>query len=349
MRISNLKEKIARENLEGLILTDMKNIYYLTGFSGTAGTVFMTADNSYFMTDDRYIGIARQLITGFEIIQTRDALAEIAKLAEGLQAVGFEDTVDFAFYRMLAEKLKNAKLVPTANFVAELRQIKDSDEIATIKKACQIADKAFEAVLKYIEPGRTEIEVANFLDFKMREMGASGISFDTIVASGKRSSLPHGVATHKMIEFGDPVTIDFGCYYNHYASDMTRTVFVGEVDPKMREIYHTVHQANEALITEAKEGMSLADFDKVPRDVIEAASYGEYFTHGIGHGLGLDVHEIPYFGAKAKGTLKSNMVVTDEPGIYIPDFGGVRIEDDLLITEEGCQVLTQSPKELLIL
>ena len=126
----------------------------------------------------------------------------------------------------------------------------------------------------------------------MREMGASGISFDTIVASGKRSSLPHGVATHKMIEFGDPVTIDFGCYYNHYASDMTRTVFVGEASPKMREIYQIVRQANEALIAEAKEGMSLADFDKVPRDVIEAASYGEHFTHGIGHGLGLDVHEI---------------------------------------------------------
>ena len=349
MRISNLKEKIARENLDGLILTDMKNIYYLTGFSGTAGTIFMTAEHSYFMTDDRYIGIACQLITGFEIIQTRDALSEIADLAEDLQAIGFEDTVDFAFYRVLAEKLKKAKLVPTTNFVAELRQIKEVDEIATIKKACQIADKAFEAVLRYIEPGRTEIEVANFLDFKMREMGASGISFDTIVASGKRSSLPHGVATHKMIEFGDPVTIDFGCYYNHYASDMTRTVFVGEASPKMREIYQTVRQANEALIAEAKEGMSLADFDRVPRDVIEAASYGGHFTHGIGHGLGLDVHEIPYSGAKAKGALMSNMVVTDEPGIYIPDFGGVRIEDDLLITEEGCQVLTQSPKELLVL
>lgn len=349
MRLSNLKEKIAQENLDALILTDMKNIYYLTGFSGTAGTIFMTAEHSYFMTDDRYIGIARQLITGFEIIQTRDALSEIAALAEDLQTIGFEDTVDFAFYRVLTEKLKKAKLIPTTNFVAELRQIKDADEIETIKKACQIADKAFEAVLRYIEPGRTEIEVANFLDFKMREMGASGISFDTIVASGKRSSLPHGVATHKMIEFGDPVTIDFGCYYNHYASDMTRTVFVGEASPKMREIYQVVRQANESLIEQAKSGMALSDFDKIPRDIIINASYGEYFTHGIGHGLGLDVHEIPYFGAKAVGELKGNMVVTDEPGIYIPDFGGVRIEDDLLVTAEGCEVLTHSPKELIIL
>ena len=242
------------------------------------------------------------------------------------------------------------ELFATTNYLLELRQIKDSSEIRTIQKACEIADEAFSEALKFIEPGRTEIEVANFLDFKMRDMGASGISFDTIVASGKRSSLPHGVATHKMIEFGDVVTIDFGCYYEHYASDMTRTIFVGSVDDKMAEIYHTVQKANQLLIEQARSGMTYADYDRVPREVIETAGFGKYFTHGIGHGLGLDVHEIPYFSqAMLEPVLQSGMVVTDEPGIYLPEFGGVRIEDDLLITDNGCEVLTKAPKELIVI
>lgn len=337
------------QQLDALLITDMKNIYYLTGFSGTAGTVFLTASRSIFITDSRYIGVARSIIKDFEVIESREALGYITEnLMVGVSRLAFEDSVDFAFYQELSEKLR-AELVPTHDFVMTFRQIKDEEEIAATRKACEMTDQAFSEVLNFIKPGRTELEVANFLDFKMRELGASGLSFDTIVASGKRSSLPHGVATRKVIEYGDAVTMDFGCFYEHYASDMTRTVFVGAADERLVGIYEIVRQANEKLIERAKAGMSLADFDKIPRELIERAGYGQYFTHGIGHGVGLDIHEIPYFGAQARGKLEAGMIVTDEPGIYLPDFGGVRIEDDLLITEKGCEVLTKSPKELLVI
>jgi Xaa-Pro aminopeptidase len=340
---------MSKENLDALVVTDMKNIYYLTGFSGTAGTILLTTDEDYFITDDRYIDMAKSIVTGMNVLSSRDAFGEIAKIAENLKTVGFEDSLDFASYQALATVTKKT-LIATSQFFMDFRQIKDETEIALIRKACEITDQAFEAALKYIEPGKSEIEVANFLDFKMRELGASGLSFETIVASGKRSSLPHGVASHKIIENGDAVTMDFGCFYEHYASDMTRTIFVGEPDAKMQEIYHVVRQANQALIEKAKVGLSYADFDKIPREVIEAAGYGANFTHGIGHGFGLDIHEVPYFGQKMTDSfLQKNMLVTDEPGIYLTDFGGVRIEDDLLITENGCEVLTNSPKELIVI
>lgn len=200
-----------------------------------------------------------------------------------------------------------------------------------------------------MEPGKTEIEVANFLDFKMRELGASATSFETIVASGLRSALPHGRATHKPIDFGDVVTVDFGCYYNHYASDMTRTFFVGDVNPKLKEIYHVVQNAQEAVIKACKAGLSYGEYDLAARQVIDTAGYAQAFTHGIGHGLGLDVHELPYFSKTSSLPLLENMVITDEPGIYLTGVGGVRIEDDLLITQDGVEVLTIAPKELIVL
>lgn len=347
MRMQVIKEKMIQENLDSFLVTDMKNIYYLTGFSGTAGTVLLTDDNQYLMTDSRYIEVARQIVHGFELIETRDVLSVLKKFS--IKTLGFEDTIDYAFYKKLST-LSIVKLCPTTNFFQSLRQIKDKSEIETIRKACQISDLAFGEVLNFIKPGKTEIEVANFLDFKMREHGASGVSFDTIVASGKRSALPHGVATTKVIEFGDALTMDFGCFYDHYASDMTRTVFVGEADSKLVEIYNVVCQANASLIDKARSGLSYCDYDKIPRDIIETAGYGDYFTHGIGHGVGLDIHEIPCFNQKMTDQfLKERMVITDEPGIYLPKFGGVRIEDDLLITASGVEVLTRSSKDLIVI
>lgn len=350
-RIEKVRAKMQQSNLTSLLITNMKNIYYLTGFSGTAGTIFITENAQYFMTDSRYIDIAREKITDFELIETRNSFELLSNLTkkENIGQIGFEDTVEYSVFAALQTLFPKFELISTTNFIAEIRQIKARGEIQIIRKACQIADKAFDEVLNFIEPGKTEIEIANFLDFKMRELGASGISFDTIIASGVRSSLPHGVASHKTIEFGDAITMDFGCFYENYASDMTRTIFLGEPDEKMSEIYHTVLAANEALIKSAQAGMTLAKYDQIPREIIENAGYGAYFTHGIGHGLGLDVHEIPYFGAKTIGKLQENMIVTDEPGIYLSNFGGVRIEDDLLITAEGCEVLTQAPKQLIVI
>ncbi|MDR1605482.1 MAG: Xaa-Pro peptidase family protein [Streptococcaceae bacterium] len=350
-RLATLRERMITADLGALIITNLKNIYYLTGFWGSAGTVLVTGQAQYLLTDSRYSLSARELGGAFEVIETREALSEIALLLkkEGIQRVGFEDSLSYATFQVLQATLSGLHLQALSQFVEQQRQLKSPDELATIRKACQIADQAFQDLLKYVEPGKTELELANFLDFKMRELGASGISFDTIVASGKRSALPHGVATHKPIAFGDPVTVDFGCYYQHYASDMTRTFFVGQVDDQMRDIYQVVQAAQQAVIEVSRPGLTYGDYDRAGRDVIEASGYGHAFTHGIGHGLGLDVHELPFFSQTGQDRLRSQMVITDEPGIYIENVGGVRIEDDLLITEHGVEVLTLAPKKLIVL
>lgn len=350
-KLSSVRVRMQSENLDAIIITNLKNIYYLSAFWGTAGTILVTQKAQYLLTDSRYSIAAREATVDFEIVETREAFVEIAKLLkkEGVSQVGFEDGVTYAEFQTMQHQLAGLTLHATTSFIETQRQIKSPSEIATIKKACAISDQAFNDLLKFVEPGKTEIEIANFLDFKMRDLGASGISFDTIVASGKRSALPHGRATHKPIEFGDTVTVDFGCYYDHYASDMTRTFFVGEVSPKMQEIYHVVQQAQQAVTNISAPGLTYADYDRAARDMIEAAGYGEAFSHGIGHGLGLDVHEIPYFSKTSQECLAEHMVITNEPGIYLENIGGVRIEDDLHITSQGVEVLTLAPKELIVL
>ena len=350
-KLSSVRVRMQSENLDAIIITNLKNIYYLSAFWGTAGTILVTQKAQYLLTDSRYSIEAREATVDFEIVETREAFVEIAKLLkkEGVSQVGFEDGVTYAEFQTMQHQLAGLTLHATTSFIETQRQIKSPSEIATIKKACAISDQAFNDLLKFVEPGKTEIEIANFLDFKMRDLGASGISFDTIVASGKRSALPHGRATHKPIEFGDTVTVDFGCYYDHYASDMTRTFFVGEVSPKMQEIYHVVQQAQQAVTNISAPGLTYADYDRAARDMIEAAGYGEAFSHGIGHGLGLDVHEIPYFSKTSQECLAEHMVITNEPGIYLENIGGVRIEDDLHITSQGVEVLTLAPKELIVL
>jgi len=350
-KLSSVRVRMQSENLDAIIITNLKNIYYLSAFWGTAGTILVTQKAQYLLTDSRYSIAAREATVDFEIVETRETFVEIAKLLkkEGVSQVGFEDGVTYAEFQTMQYQLAGLTLHATTSFIETQRQIKSPSEIATIKKACAISDQAFNDLLKFVEPGKTEIEIANFLDFKMRDLGASGISFDTIVASGKRSALPHGRATHKPIEFGDTVTVDFGCYYDHYASDMTRTFFVGEVSPKMQEIYHVVQQAQQAVTNISAPGLTCADYDRAARDMIEAAGYGEAFSHGIGHGLGLDVHEIPYFSKTSQECLAEHMVITNEPGIYLENIGGVRIEDDLHITSQGVEVLTLAPKELIVL
>ena len=350
-KLSSVRVRMQSENLDAIIITNLKNIYYLSAFWGTAGTILVTQKAQYLLTDSRYSIAAREAAVDFEIVETREAFVEIAKLLkkEGVSQVGFEDGVTYAEFQTMQYQLAGLTLHATTSFIETQRQIKSPSEIATIKKACAISDQAFNDLLKFVEPGKTEIEIANFLDFKMRDLGASGISFDTIVASGKRSALPHGRATHKPIEFGDTVTVDFGCYYDHYASDMTRTFFVGEVSPKMQEIYHVVQQAQQAVTNISAPGLTYADYDRAARDMIETAGYGEAFSHGIGHGLWLDVHEIPYFSKTSQECLAEHMVITNEPGIYLENIGGVRIEDDLHITSQGVEVLTLAPKELIVL
>ena len=350
-RVQAFLDKMQEKELDGMIINNLKNVYYLTGFWGSNGTVFISRDRQILVTDARYIIAAKQEVTGFEIFAERDELATISKIAKdmGLSRIGFEDEISVSYYHRMQGAFEGLELVPQTQFVEALRMIKDETEIATIRKACSISDQAFHDALEFIKPGKTEIEIANFLDFRMRELGAAGLSFDTILASGINSSKPHAHPMHKPVELGEAITMDFGCLYEHYVSDMTRTIYLGHVSDEQAEIYNTVLKANQALIDQAKAGLGFRDFDKIPRDIIVEAGYGEYFTHGIGHGIGLDIHEEPYFSQTSTEVIKSGMVLTDEPGIYIEGKYGVRIEDDILITDTGCELLTLAPKELIVI
>jgi len=252
-------------------------------------------------------------------------------------------------YQKLKEKLDLDSLNPEESLVEELRIIKDESEIEKIKKAVEIADQGFQFLIDFIEPGKSEKEVALELEFFMKRQGGEANAFDFIVASGKRGALPHGVASEKKIELGDLVTIDFGTVYQGYHSDITRTLAVGEPTAKLRDIYELVLTAQEKVIAEIKAGMDCFDADKIARDFIAEAGYKDNFGHGLGHGVGLEIHEAPRLSYTSEAVLKAGMVVTDEPGIYVSGLGGVRIEDDLLITESGCEVLNSAPKELIIL
>ena len=350
-RLERFDAKLAQSGLDALLVTGQNNIYYLTDFWGTNATVFITKNRRLFLTDSRYTLIAKQSVHGFDIIESKDPLKDIVKIirADKLETIGFDNQVSFSYYQGLQAIFEGYTLSPQSNFMEELRMIKDEKELATIRKACSISDRAFTDVLDFIKPGQTtELQVANFLDFRMREYGASGISFESIIASGYRSAMPHGVASDKVIQSGETLTMDFGCYYNHYVSDMTRTIHIGETTDEEREIYDIVLRSNQVLIDAAKAGMTRRDYDKVARDVIVEAGYGDHFTHGIGHGIGLDIHEIPYFG-NSDETIEAGMVLTDEPGIYLADKYGVRIEDDIIITENGCELITLAPKELIVL
>ena len=350
-RLERFDAKLAQSGLDALLVTGQNNIYYLTNFWGTNATVFITKNRRLFLTDSRYTLIAKQSVHGFDIIESKDPLKDIVKLIEAdkLETIGFDNQVSFAYYQGLQAIFEGYTLSPQNNFMEELRMIKDNKELATIRKACSISDRAFTDVLDFIKPGQTtELQVANFLDFRMREYGASGTSFESIIASGYRSAMPHGVASEKVIQSGETLTMDFGCYYKHYVSDMTRTIHIGDTTDEEREIYDIVLRSNQALIDAAKAGMTRRDYDKVARDVIVEAGYGSHFTHGIGHGIGLDIHEIPYFG-NSDETIEAGMVLTDEPGVYLADKYGVRIEDDIIITESGCELITLAPKELIVL
>ena len=350
-RVQAFLDKMQEKELDGIIINNLKNVYYLTGFWGSNGTVFISRDRQILVTDARYIIAAKQEVTGFEIFAERDELATIAKIAKdmGLSRIGFEDEISVSYYHRMKAAFEGLELVPQTQFVEALRMIKDETEIATIRKACSISDQAFHDALEFIKPGKTEIEIANFLDFRMRELGAAGLSFDTILASGINSSKPHAHPMYKPVELGEAITMDFGCLYEHYVSDMTRTIYLGHVSDEQAEIYNTVLKANQTLIDQAKAGLGFRDFDKIPRDIIVEAGYGQYFTHGIGHGIGLDIHEEPYFSQTSTEVIKSGMVLTDEPGIYIEGKYGVRIEDDILITDTGCELLTLAPKELIVI
>jgi len=351
-RVDNVRAKLENFGVDALLVTNMYNVRYLANFTGTTGLAVITKDNAYFITDFRYTEQAAEQAQGLEIIKNEGLIyEEVAKIIEKdqIKCLGFEETnITYATYTKINDIIK-CELKPITGLVEKLREVKTDDEIDIIQEAVNIAEKAYDYILGFVKPGVTEIEVANELDFYMRKLGAKEVSFDTIVASGIRSAMPHGVASDKIIEHGDMVTIDFGCYYKGYVSDMTRTFAVGDPGEELKEIYEIVYQANKKVAESAKAGMTGAELDAIARDYITDHGYGEAFGHTTGHGIGLEVHEGPAISFRNEEELVVNNVITNEPGIYIPGLGGVRIEDDLVITEDGNFNLMSSAKELIII
>ncbi|MBA2873432.1 Xaa-Pro dipeptidase [Thermaerobacillus caldiproteolyticus] len=351
-KIEKLRAYFDEYGIDGMLITNGYNRRYMTGFTGTAGVAVIGKTNAVFITDFRYVEQASKQVEGYEIVQhTGLIIEEVAKQVARLniQKLGFEqEDLSYAMFKAY-EKDVQAELVPVSHVIEKLRLIKSESEIKILKEAAEIADAAFQHILHFIRPGVTEIEVANELEFFMRKQGATSSSFDIIVASGYRSALPHGVATDKVIEKGELVTLDFGAYYKGYCSDITRTVAVGEISDELKKIYDIVLQAQLRGMTGIKPGMTGREADALTRDYITEQGYGDYFGHSTGHGIGLEVHEGPALSARSNVVLEPGMVVTVEPGIYIAGLGGVRIEDDTVVTKDGNESLTHSPKELITL
>ena len=352
MKLDKLRKLLEEQQIDALLITNAFNRRYMTNFTGSAGTVIISREDAVFITDFRYMAQAADQLSGYRIVQhTGTMIQEVANQVKEMKidTLGFEKE-DLSYSQFeLYESHVDAKLVPVAGLVEKLRLIKTPKEIDVLKQAAAIADAAFVFICSVIRAGKTELEIANELEFFMRKQGATSSSFDIIVASGERGALPHGVASDKVIETGELVTMDYGALYNGYISDITRTVAIGEPSDKLREIYDVTLRAQELGVEQIKPGMTGIEADAITRDYIKSKGYGDAFGHSTGHGIGMEVHEAPSLSSKSKTVLVPNMAVTVEPGIYLPGIGGVRIEDDILITETGNERLTKSTKELLIL
>ncbi|MCK8826642.1 aminopeptidase P family protein [Natroniella acetigena] len=347
-----LRKKLVKEEMDALLVNNPANRRYLSGFTGTAGSLLITQQEAILVTDFRYTEQAKVEAVDYEIIEFKDTNLEMLNqliIEQQIEVLGFEAEYEtYAQYLKYQDKFE-LELRATKGLVKELRKIKEQTEVTKIKEAVQITEEAFSEIQQSLQPGVIEREIAAELEFLLRKKGARGKSFDFIVASGKRSALPHGVAGEKEIEAGDLVTIDFGCLYQGYCSDMTRTVVVTDgPTEKQKEVYYTVLEAQQEALKGIQAGVKAADVDQIARDIITEAGYGDYFGHGLGHSVGLEIHEEPRLSLKDDTVLEPGMVLTVEPGIYLPDWGGVRIEDIVVVTEDGCQVLNKFSKELIV-
>ncbi len=353
--IARIQEKLIEKGLDAILITDEKNQRYATGFPFTDGSVLISREKAWLFTDSRYIEAAEAAAACCCNVQMFDKnvsqmdLIRAALKEAGVEKLGGEEEkLNYASYIQFEKEL-GLPLLPSQAVLSELRAIKTAQEVESIIKAQRISEKALEAVLQIIKPGMTEREVAAELVYHMLKNGSEGNSFDPIVVTGSKTSLPHGVPGDKVICAGDFLTMDFGSLADGYCSDMTRTVAVGYATDEMKTVYDTVLKAQLAGIAAAKAGVPGCDIDGAARKVIEDAGYGQYFGHGLGHSLGLDIHEAPNANPRNLESMPAGAVITAEPGIYLPGRFGVRIEDMVVVEEGGCTVLTKAPKELIIL
>ena len=348
-RINRFVKHMVDQGFDGAFLTSRENKYYITGFNDEDGYALVTRYNVYLFVDARYYERVQKECPDVKVVLVErnlfDTIANAIELEE-IKNLGIEEgNMTVSFYKKLTSKVECK--VDGINLL-NIRAVKDEMELLYIRKAVSIADQTFKQVCKFIKPGMTELEVKKFINDTMISLGAEKESFDTMVLSGKKGSMPHGVASKKKIESGDFVTMDYGAFYKGYASDITRTIVVGPKvnNPKLKDVYDAVLNANIKAIEAAKPGMLAKDLDKVARDYLESRGYGKYFTHSLGHGIGVLIHDELGIHAYSDVKLEKNMVFTIEPGVYIPGVGGIRIEDDVVITETGCEVLTKSKKTL---
>jgi len=352
-RIDRLMNYMENQKLDGLLVADGCNMRYLSGFSGATGYLYISGKRRIILTDSRYTTQAKEESLGFDVMEISGSMGYtqiLKKLAseDKIRNLGFEEQV-----MVYGDVLKFQKELPPFKWkilegsLDSLRIIKNEEELEYIAKAEAIGDDAFSYILGVLRPGITELEVAVELESFMKRNGAEALSFDTIVASGYHSAMPHATPSDRKLENGDFVTMDYGCKYKGYCSDMTRTVVIGKASEQQKEIYDVVLKAQMAGLKKIRAGITGAEVDKAARDIIREAGYGDYFGHGLGHGTGLFIHEEPRLSPLGSRILEPGMTATIEPGIYVPGVGGVRIEDLTAVTENGCRNLTTSPKNLI--
>ena len=344
-------------NVDAVLITSHNNRLYFTEFSGTFGFLVLTADKSIYITDSRYYQMAteKMLPMGIRVDligNVNEAYIHTAEVLKELNAtnVGYEDTENTcAEFEALKAKLEGFSFVPVGEQILKIRQVKNEYELACIKKAQEVTDGAFSKILNFIKKDVTEHEIAVELEYYMGKLGAEGLAFDTIIASGENSSKPHAHPTDKKIKSGDAITMDFGARYHGYCADMTRTVFFGKPSPEMTNIYNIVYKAQQAVLNNVKVGMSGREVDSLAREVITANGFKDNFQHGLGHSVGIDIHERPTMNRLSDDILVENNLITVEPGIYVAGLGGVRIEDLIIIKNDRIINLTTSQKDIIIL
>jgi Xaa-Pro aminopeptidase len=352
-RINDLVTKMNEKDIEASLIISRENCYYFSRFRGSSGVLLITKDHRVLFTDFRYVDQARNEAKEYEVVQHQQNMysmvCEFLK-EHNISSVGIETGVmPVDTYSEIKENYPSVNLLNIEPELYDIRMIKDDEEISYLKQGVELCDKAFNHILSFIRPGMSEKEIGIELEFFMRKSGAEGIKANHVIASGERSCLPHGQATDRIVKVGDFVKMDIGARVNGYYSDFTRTVVLGEPSEKQVEIYNIVKKAQEVSLENVGPGKVCADLDEVGRSIIREAGYGENFGHSLGHSIGLAVHEKPGLRSTDKTVLQPGMVITVEPGIYIPNFGGVRIEDLVVITEDGHNNLTTATKELQII
>ncbi len=350
-RLERLRERMVEKKIPALLLTNPVNIGYLSGFVGSEDAVLITLKKATLFTDFRYLGEAKKKVIKFQIKKRKGpllkALAPVLNKPK-IKKLGFEaEHLSYSRYRLFSKNLKGIRLIPTKGLVENLRRIKDQGEIKSIKKAIRITENALANTLKKIRNSMKERELSALLEYELRKAGAEGRAFPPIVAFGKRTSYPHSKPSSAKLKKGNVVKIDCGAIYQGYVSDLTRTFVLGRATKKQKRIYSLLYQAQSAAIEKINPGIECSRIDSVARDIITREGYGKFFGHGLGHGIGREVHEGPYLKSGDHTLLEPGMVLTVEPGIYIPGWGGMRIEDIILVTERRCEILSRrAPKEL---